>query len=65
MGQYYNSVLKTKNGDLMTFYNYGLKLMEHSYFNNSYVNAVCEFLSEEAYYVAWIGDYADDDSKNG
>lgn len=63
MGQYYNSVLKTKNGDLMAFYNYGLKLMEHSYFNNSYVNAVCEFLAEEAHYVAWIGDYADDDSK--
>ena len=62
MGQYYNSVLKDKNGVITMFYNYGLKLMEHSYFNNPYVCAVCEILTEEPHHVAWVGDYADDDS---
>lgn len=61
MGQYYNSVLKNEKGQIKNYYNFGLKLMEHSYFFNNYVNSVCKKLINKPHYVAWVGDYADED----
>lgn len=61
MGQYYNSVLKNEKGQIKNYYNFGLKLMEHSYFFNNYVNSVCKKLVNKPHYVAWVGDYADED----
>lgn len=61
MGQYYNSVLKDEKGEIKNYYNFGLKLMEHSYFFNNYVNSVCKKLVNKPHYVAWVGDYADED----
>ena len=61
MGQYYNSVLKNKKGEIKSYYNFGLKLMEHSYFFNNYVNAVCEKIVNKPHHIAWVGDYADEE----
>lgn len=61
MGQYYNSVLKDEKGKIKAYYNFGLKLMEHSYFFNNYVNSVCKKLENKPHYVAWVGDYAEEE----
>lgn len=65
MGQYYiptlinaNSVINTLNSHR---YNNGLKLMEHSYIGNKFVNAVCTLLWKNPTRLAWIGDYSDDE----
>lgn len=63
MGQYYNAVLKNANGEMHSYYNYGLKLMEHSWFKNPFVNEVCKKLINKPHNVAWVGDYADNDSE--
>lgn len=42
-------------------YNFsGLKLMEHSWLNNDFVNGVLEAIWDKPAWVAWVGDYADD-----
>ena len=61
MGQYYNSVLKNEKGEIKSYYNFGLKLMEHSWFSNAYVNSVCEKLINNPHHIAWVGDYADEE----
>lgn len=61
MGQYYNSVLMNEKGEIKAYYNFGLKLMEHSYFFNNYVNSVCKKLVNKPHYVAWVGDYAEEE----
>lgn len=38
----------------------GLKLMEHSWFKNDFVNGVVEQLAIQMRHVAWVGDYADE-----
>jgi hypothetical protein len=59
MGQYYNAVLKDKGGNFHSYYsNNGLKLMEHSWFENDFVNAVCKKIFNNPCQVAWVGDYA-------
>lgn len=65
MGQYYNSVLKNEKGEIEAYYNFGLKLMEHSYFFNSYVNSVCKKLVNKPHCVAWVGDYAEEEDYIG
>jgi hypothetical protein len=40
----------------------GLKLMEHSWLENDFVNGVLESIWENPCNVAWVGDYAYDDS---
>lgn len=62
MGQYYTPVLKDENGNnIKAFYSHsydnGLKLMEHSYVGNNFVNAVCNELYKNPHYVCWQGDY--------
>lgn len=40
----------------------GLKLMEHSWLENDFVNGVIEAIWDNPSKVAWVGDYADDPS---
>jgi hypothetical protein len=39
----------------------GLKLMEHSWIENDFVNGVLEAIWDKPARVAWVGDYADDE----
>lgn len=60
MGQYYNAVLKDKGGNFHSYYSTnGLKLMEHSWFLNDFVNEVCKKILNNPSQVAWVGDYAE------
>jgi hypothetical protein len=64
MGQYYKSVsIEKKEHVLSHSYDSGLKLMEHSWLNNSFVKAVCTLIAiGGAWYgdrIVWAGDYAD------
>lgn len=65
MGQYYMPVLKDRKDNIKAFYsneyNNGLKLMEHSYVGNNFVNAVCNELYKNPHYVCWEGDYIERD----
>lgn len=65
MGQYYHPVIEI--GDKIEAYSTHLdreyvmaKLMEHSWFENDFVNAIAHKIYLEPHRVAWIGDYADD-----
>jgi len=64
MGQYYKPVsIEKKEHVLSHSYSSGLKLMEHSWLNNSFVKAVCTLIAiGGAWYgdrIVWAGDYAD------
>lgn len=68
MGQYYHPIILDAVGKIVVWmnaqnYENGLKLMEHSYLKNSFVNTFEFGLSPEGPYyksrVAWAGDYAD------
>ena len=63
MGQYYIPTLIAEDGTASTLYSHqydnGLKLMEHSYIGNRFVNAVLTQLWKHPMMVAWIGDYSD------
>ena len=62
MGQYYMPYIKKGNKE-MTFYshdyNNGLKLMEHSYINNNFVNVIANEIIDKPCRVVWVGDYAE------
>ena len=65
MGQYYiPTILGKRYGISATLYSHdygnGLKLMEHSYLGNNFVNAVSLKIYHQPMRVAWIGDYSDD-----
>lgn len=64
MGQYYTPVLIDADGTIRTLYSHdygnGLKLMEHSYIGNDFVEAVLTQLWERPQRLAWIGDYSND-----
>lgn len=64
MGQYYRTLLIFEN-DLMEcanahHYDNGVKLMEHSWVGNDFVNAVLGAIENNPARVAWVGDYAMD-----
>ena len=63
MGQYYKPLLIAEDGTKQTAcshdYDSGLKLMEHSWVGNDFVNAVLQNLDGTPQRLAWIGDYAD------
>lgn len=64
MGQYYKPCLMTGNKMRWLYshdYNNGLKLMEHSYMGNNFVNAVLSQIFKAPQRVAWMGDYAMDE----
>ena len=62
MGQYYTPTLINKDG-VETFYSHqyhnGLKLMEHSYIGNFFVQAVVTRLLNNPSILFWMGDYAE------
>lgn len=64
MGQYYMPTLIDDNGAISILYSHdydnGLKLMEHSYIGNDFVNAVLTQLWKHPQRLAWIGDYSND-----
>lgn len=64
MGQYYMPTLIADDGTVRTLYSHdydnGLKLMEHSYIGNDFVNAVLTLIWENPVRMAWIGDYSND-----
>ncbi len=75
MGQYYKIIFLAENADpesepevvchCMSGYQYrsGVKLMEHSFIGNSFVNVVEYLLSHQGPFyktrLVWSGDYAD------
>lgn len=63
MGQYYIPTIIDDNENIQTLYshdfNSGLKIMEHSWVGNDFVNAVYSLIHNSAKRVAWIGDYSD------
>ena len=64
MGQYYHPTIMGKrygvHGWLYSHeYNNGLKLMEHSYLGNDFVNAVLRKINHQPMRIAWMGDYAE------
>lgn len=63
MGQYYMPTLIAEDGSVRTLYSHaydnGLKLMEHSYIGNDFVNATSTLIWQNPCRVAWIGDYSD------
>ena len=67
MGQYYRPILGDAYGLNCKVFNRSVdgeytfaKLMEHSWWQNSFVNAFSEFLYNEPGRVCWVGDYADE-----
>ena len=63
MGQYYIPVIISGNKRMRLYshqYDNGIKLMEHSYIGNNFMNAVCSLLLDRPAKVAWIGDYSAD-----
>lgn len=68
MGQYYTPTIISVDGEFKTLYSYefesGLKLMEHSWVGNEFVNAVYSRIHKQRAIIAWIGDYSDDSKKD-
>ena len=67
MGQYYRPILGDKYGLNCKVFDRSVdgeytfaKLLEHSWWQNLFVNAFSEFLYNEPSRVCWVGDYADE-----
>lgn len=68
MGQYYEAIIKRRNSVKKYSpwdYDNGYKLMEHSYQENEFVNAVVNELIGNPSRLAWVGDYADPEDYEG
>lgn len=67
MGQYYKPVILKDNKKTVEAFMYshdygnGLKLMEHSYIDNTFVEAFETLIEGNPQRVVWAGDYADED----
>lgn len=64
MGQYYTPVLRNGNKYRRVYshdFGSGLKLMEHSYVGNYFVNVIANAILEDPTNLCWVGDYANDD----
>lgn len=63
MGQYYFPLLIDDNGDKFRGdshdFDTGLKLMEHSWVGNNFVNAILGTIESHPMRLAWVGDYSD------
>ena len=64
MGQYYKPVCIEKNEYLYSHdYDNGLKLMEHSWIGNNFMDAVMTLIKPKGLWyrqqIVWAGDYAD------
>lgn len=67
MGQYYRVIIEETNNNERTILNRDVngkytmaKLIEHSWWENPFVNTVCSMLYKTPQKIAWVGDYADD-----
>lgn len=64
MGQYYTPLVIGQESEMYTLcshkFDSGLKLMEHSWIGNSFVNAVYAIIHNCPCKLVWMGDYADD-----
>ena len=67
MGQYYRPILGDQYGMNCKVFDRSVdgeytfaKLLEHSWWQNSFVNSFSEFLYNEPSRVCWVGDYADE-----
>lgn len=66
MGQYYKPVILSDNKKTVEQFVYshdysnGLKLMEHSYLGNNFVQAFEQLIQDNPKRVVWAGDYADE-----
>lgn len=64
MGQYYIPLVIADSGDMYTLHSHdfdnGLKLIEHSWIGNNFVNAVVSLINKKPCKVAWIGDYSNE-----
>lgn len=69
MGQYYMPIIFSEDGHKYSVcshdYDNGLKLLEHSYVGNDFVNAVTAKLFNKKGRLAWVGDYSDDYNEHG
>lgn len=62
MGQYYMPVIKRGNIMRRVYshdFDNGLKLMEHSYIGNNFVNIIANELVDNPAQLYWVGDYAE------
>lgn len=65
MGQYYTPMLTKENGERVVYNGYVdgeytlAKLMEHSWWRNELVNAICEEVYHNPKRIIWVGDYSD------
>jgi hypothetical protein len=66
MGQYFKAIMKTLNGKNVVFKNPKnyLKLMEHSWYKNTFVNSIAELLYHSPAQISWVGDYADKNTES-
>ena len=71
MGQYYMPILGDSNGLNCKVYDRSVdgeymlaKLMEHSWWLNSFCNSFAENLYNQKKRVCWVGDYAEDEDFN-
>jgi hypothetical protein len=66
MGQYYHPAVLGKNGKTVKKWLYshdfdsGLKLMEHSWIENTFVKTFESLIKDNPQRVVWAGDYADE-----
>ena len=71
MGQYYYPTIIRRDGTVDQYlacdYDNGLKLMEHSYIGNNFVDGILNTLYHNPGKLAWLGDYTDseDDFEDG
>lgn len=68
MGQYYMPAIIHDDGRIESLYSHafssGLKLMEHSWIGNDFVNAVYSEICKNPKKIAWLGDYSNDFTDN-
>lgn len=64
MGQYYMVKVNDKvyNREVNGQYTMA-KLMEHSWWENSFVNTICHEIFKKPKTVAWVGDYSNEENK--
>lgn len=60
MGQYYTAVIENKKVGKVAYYTYGLKIIEHSWWQNHHMAFVSKLIYKTKSKVVWVGDYANE-----
>jgi hypothetical protein len=70
MGQYYKVVILSESGEFIRVWiypSYGIKLMEHSYQDTTFMKAIEHILSVQGMFyksrIVWAGDYAPEEKE--